>query len=197
MLTCLIMPSSSPVKRKKPDSPDITKRCKLETISVIAKALFEKTQTYKCTPSDTVQDLRQRIYKKTGKRANIIFQSKKLEETQTLHSQGIKHNSVVELTFKKGAKVKTVLLTTTTGRELKIPATPNMTVGELRKAVHKRTEILPKDQRLICAGISLLNDEQRLSTFAIQSTLRVYNVLMLKGGMFHCSSARNDMIDLT
>ena len=203
-------PISAKKGRERPEAPEATpkKAIKLEpqpikadpdatTMTIFTKDMFGKTRSYVCTRDTTVKELCSQIFDKTKTTNRVMFKAKFLDEESTLRANGIQDRDVMHLfAIKCYNDLERIELVTLTGRRHEYPANAKTTVGDLKQLVLRDTGSPLGEQRLIFAGIQLEGDSTTLNSYGGGKSIKVFMVQLLKGGMFHASSSRNDMKEL-
>ena len=85
---------------------------------------------------------------------------------------------------------------TLTGRIIHIQVHPNDTILQVKQEIYKQDQLPLDQQRLVFNGATLENDKF-VYEYGIKPDSRLHLILRLRGGMFHESSSRNDLLSLS
>jgi ubiquitin-large subunit ribosomal protein L40e len=101
----------------------------------------------------------------------------------------IQPGSIIRCSVMEGGMA--LYIKTLTGRTLTVRAEPTTTIKELKYRIERLGEIPFDQQRLVYAG-KQLEDDRTLDDFNIQKDSTLHLILLLRGGMYHPVSARDD-----
>lgn len=84
---------------------------------------------------------------------------------------------------------------TLTGKIIPMTVTKETTVNEMKKQIETTEHYFPDQQRILYNGKELREDAN-LHEYSVQNNDILHLVLRLRGGMFHETSSRKDMVFL-
>lgn len=154
------------------------------TMTIYVKTLTGKVISLDVDASDTVANVKDKIFAKEGfppEQQRLIFSGKELEDDRTLLDHGVQKESALQLSIQQRRDI-TIFIKTLTRRTISLDVDPDQTVETIKSMIEEKSGT-PADQQVLVLAGNELEDGRTLSEYNVQSESSLHILLGVRQTM--------------